>query len=126
MNQRYRHAPMEIRLATSYFERLRGLLFTDPDDLAADALVLVPCSAVHTWLMRYPIDLAFVSKDGQVLKTVMGARPWRARIACAGAAAVLERPSGKASGWPLVGERLMLSAIARPAREHSRDVGGPL
>jgi uncharacterized protein len=48
---------------------------------AGEALVLAPCSSVHTAFMRFPIDLVFVSRDGRVLKTAAAVRPWRIRLA---------------------------------------------
>lgn len=32
------------------------------------AMVIAPCSAVHTFFMQFPIDVIFVAKDGRVLK----------------------------------------------------------
>lgn len=54
-----------LELATTARERLRGLLFTDPDDVTR---LLIPCHDVHTFGMRYPLDIAFISRDGEVLE----------------------------------------------------------
>lgn len=54
-----------LELATTARERLRGLLFTDPDDVTR---LLIPCHDVHTFGMRYPLDIAFISREGEVLK----------------------------------------------------------
>jgi uncharacterized protein len=61
--------------------------------LAGEALVLAPCSSVHTAFMRFPLDLIFVSRDGRVVKTSPGVRPWRIRLAWR-AFAVVELASG--------------------------------
>lgn len=53
-----------LELATSARERLRGMLFRDPDDVTR---LLIPCHDVHTFGMRYPLDVAFISRDGHVL-----------------------------------------------------------
>ena len=53
-----------LELATSACERLKGLLFTDPDDITR---LLIPCHDVHTFGMRYPLDIAFIARDGRVL-----------------------------------------------------------
>ena len=34
-----------------------------------DALILAPCSSVHTAFMRFPLDLVFLDRAGRVLKT---------------------------------------------------------
>jgi hypothetical protein len=56
--------------------RKKGLLGRDsiPDDYA---LIIAPCSAVHTFGMRTPLDLVFVAKNGTVTKTCRGVQPWR-------------------------------------------------
>ena len=55
---------------------------------AGEALVLAPCSAVHTAFMRFPLDLLFLDRAGAVLKTASGVPPWRIRIAWRGFAVV--------------------------------------
>jgi uncharacterized protein len=60
---------------------------------AGDALVLAPCSAVHTAFMRFPLDLLFLARDGRVLKTAVAVPPWRIRLAWRGFA-VVELASG--------------------------------
>ena len=72
--------------------RKRGLLKHDslPD---GSALIIAPSNAVHTFFMRFAIDIAFVAKDGRVLKLRRDVRPWR--IAAAWRAfAVVELPVG--------------------------------
>jgi hypothetical protein len=56
--------------------RRHGLL--GRDGLAdGHALVLAPCGAVHTFGMRFPIDVLFVGPDGCVVKIVEQLRSWR-------------------------------------------------
>ena len=54
-----------LELATTAKERLRGMLFRDPDDVTR---LLIPCHDVHPFGMRYPLDVAFISRDGHVLE----------------------------------------------------------
>jgi uncharacterized membrane protein (UPF0127 family) len=60
---------------------------------AGTALVLAPCAAIHTFFMRFDIDVAYVSRDGRVLKVRQVLRPWRLSAAL-GAHAVIEMPAG--------------------------------
>ena len=56
-------------------------------------MIIAPTSAIHTFKMRFAIDVLFLSKDGRVLKV----RPHmkRGRIAAAWRAfAVVELPAG--------------------------------
>src|SRR5687768_16358421 len=48
--------------------RRRGLLKHTSLD-AGEAMIIAPTNAVHTWFMKFAIDIAFVTRDGRVLKT---------------------------------------------------------
>ena len=56
-------------------------------------MIIAPSNAVHTCFMRFPIDLAFVTREGLVLKTRVHVGPWRLS-ACLRAFAVVELPAG--------------------------------
>ncbi len=72
--------------------RRKGLL--GRESLAeGTALIIAPSNAVHTFFMRFPIDIAFVSKDGRVLK-VRHAVPQRRATLALRAYAVVEMPAG--------------------------------
>ena len=72
--------------------RNRGLLGRDSLD-PGTALVLAPCNSVHTWFMRFPIDLLFVTKAGSVKKVRTRVPPWRIALSW-GVLAVIEFPAG--------------------------------
>src|SRR5215212_10590705 len=76
--------------------RRRGLLGRDglPD---GTALVIAPSNSIHTFFMRFAIDVVFVRRDGQVTK-VRCAVPARRLAASARAFAVVEMAAGGASG----------------------------
>jgi uncharacterized membrane protein (UPF0127 family) len=57
------------------------------------ALVIAPSNAIHTFFMRFDIDVAFVAKDGRILKVRHTMRPWRMAGALRGFA-VIELPAG--------------------------------
>ena len=57
------------------------------------AMIIAPTNAVHTFFMRFPIDIAFVRKDGRILKVRDGVRAWRLAAAW-GAYAVVEMAAG--------------------------------
>src|SRR3954468_24921879 len=72
--------------------RRTGLLGRDSLD-EGSALIIAPCSAIHTFSMRFAIDVLFVSKDGRVLKARTNVRPGRVATAFR-AFAVVELPIG--------------------------------
>ena len=45
------------------------------------ALIIAPCNAIHTWFMRFTIDVVFAAKDGTVVGLRRALRPWRIAVA---------------------------------------------
>jgi uncharacterized protein len=93
--------------AESPLERMRGLL--GRSSLAPDeGILLRPAGSVHTAFMRFPIDVVFVDRDGEVLRVAEALPPWRAASA-RGAKAVVELAAGAAAAAGLTaGQRLAL------------------
>ena len=58
-----------------------------------EAMVIAPTNAIHTFFMRFAIDVAFVARDGRVVKTCASVKPWRVAMALR-AFAVIELPAG--------------------------------
>jgi uncharacterized membrane protein (UPF0127 family) len=59
-----------------------------------EGLHLSPCSSVHTWFMRIPIDVLYLDRDHRVVKIVPALRPWRFSWGARGAHSVFELPAG--------------------------------
>ena len=81
------------KLADRPLARLRGLLGREGLD-SDEGLLLRPASSVHTFFMRFAIDIAYISKDGQVLKMSHSVPPFRICVAPLRAHYALELPSG--------------------------------
>ena len=65
-----------MRIACSFKHRLVGLLRTNA--LAEDeALMLSPGGSIHTFGMRYPIDVAFLDRQLKILRLAPHLPPWR-------------------------------------------------
>lgn len=62
--------------ASSAWERLRGLLGR-PRLGDSEALLLEPCRSVHCLGMRYPLDIAYIDRQGRICKLVYGLKPGR-------------------------------------------------
>ena len=58
-----------------------------------EAMVIAPSNAVHTWFMKFDLDLVFVRRDGRVVKTRAAVKPWRMSAALR-AFAVIEMRAG--------------------------------
>ena len=86
---------VEIEAAFDSKSRNRGLLGRPRLD-DGSALILAPCSSIHTFFMRFAIDVLFVKKDGRVVKMYPALPAWRIAFAL-GAFAAIELPAGTAA-----------------------------
>jgi uncharacterized membrane protein (UPF0127 family) len=84
-----------VSVVDTFFSRLRGLLGT-PILPAGHALLIRPCNSVHTFGMRYSIDVVFLDKNGQVVKVTANLSPL-CMAGCRKAAMALELPVGTAN-----------------------------
>ena len=57
------------------------------------ALIIAPCNSIHTFFMRFAIDVAFVARDGRVVRVSRAVPAWRIRLALR-AFAVVELAAG--------------------------------
>jgi uncharacterized membrane protein (UPF0127 family) len=83
----------ECLVAATPFTRMRGLLGRSSLP-SGQGILLRPASSVHTFFMRFPIDVVFLDGDLRVVEIAADLRPWRA-AGKRGARAVLELPAGE-------------------------------
>ena len=96
-------------IADNPLRRMRGLLGREGLE-SGEGLLLRPASAVHTYFMRFPIDVVFLDRSLVVVGISDSVDPWRARSR-KGAKAVLELPAGESARRGLaVGDQLELAA----------------
>lgn len=98
-----------LRVATTAGARMRGLIGRT-ELTAGEGLLLSPCKQVHTFGMRYPIDVVFCDRTWRVTRVVRAMRPrrvgrveWRARH-------TVELPQGGAARLH-PGDRLQLEPL---------------
>ena len=109
------HVLASAEVAADGRARRRGLLKRDGLE---GALVLRPCRWVHTIGMRFPLDGAFVDRDGAVVKTVRMGRH-RVGFPVAKAAWVIEAEAGAFERWGLsTGDVVELRDGPEPDTEH--------
>jgi len=81
----------EVHLASGPRARLLGLAHLDREE-AGPGLLIPRCSSVHTFGMRFRLDLYFLDEGGDVVAVRRGV-PTRRLAFCGRAKAVLELPS---------------------------------
>jgi uncharacterized membrane protein (UPF0127 family) len=81
-----------LEVADSGAKRNKGLLGRNGLG-AGEGLWIVPCESVHTFFMRFAIDLVYLDRKHKVKKVRSAVGPWRLS-ACFTAHSVLELPAG--------------------------------
>jgi uncharacterized membrane protein (UPF0127 family) len=79
--------------AKGFFARLRGLMYNKKLP-AGQGLLIEPCNSIHTFGMRFSIDVLFLDSAGRILRAVRSLRPGRVFGPVKGGNAVLEMAAG--------------------------------
>ncbi len=84
----------QVEQATTFLQRGRGLMFRAALP-AGGGMLIDPCSSVHMFWMRFPLDIVYVSKTHEVVRVQVGLKPWRiGPLITRGARYVVELPVG--------------------------------
>jgi uncharacterized membrane protein (UPF0127 family) len=77
---------------------------------AGQGLWIVPCRGVHTFAMRFPIDVVYLDGDKVVIHLEENLKPWRLAPVRLRAASVLELPDRTLSSTQTaIGDRIEIS-----------------
>ena len=82
-----------VAVADSLLKRMKGLL-GKKEMLNGEALWIKPCISVHTFFMKFPIDVVFLNKTNRVIATISNLQPNRIARFYLQAISVLELPAG--------------------------------
>jgi uncharacterized membrane protein (UPF0127 family) len=83
----------QLTVAATVFSRAVGLLGRTSLP-RGEGLLISPCKGVHTFFMKFPIDVVFLDGDNRIIATLVDLRPQRLtklRLACR---SILELPAG--------------------------------
>jgi uncharacterized membrane protein (UPF0127 family) len=105
-----------VRVADGFLSRFVGLMGKRslPRD---EGLLIRRCSQVHSFNMRFTIDVVFVNECGVVMRTVPSFRPRRISPLVRGAASALELAQGSIAAH---GIRVGSSILFVPPQEGNR------
>lgn len=97
-------------VADTSAKRRTGLL-KHTEFVRGDGLWIVPCESVHTFFMKFPIDLVYLDKKKVVRKVRHAVPAWRLS-ACLTAHSILELPAGVAAATgTAVGDQLEIQKL---------------
>ena len=104
---RGKHLAMHLEVADTAYTRRKGLL--GRDGLApGSGLWIFPCESVHTFAMRFAIDLVYLDRHCVVKKVRSSVPPGRLS-ACLTARSVIELPAGTVeSTGTMAGDRISI------------------
>jgi len=94
------------RIASGWFDRLRGLLGVR-SMAHPDGLLITHCSSVYSFWMRMTIDVVYLNDGFEVTKVVSRLRPWRISFGGRCTSQTLELPAGTVESLGIApGQRL--------------------
>ena len=101
-------------VADTSAKRRTGLLKHSRLD-PGEGLWITPCESVHTFFMKFAIDLVYLDRNKKVRKVRHAVPPWRLS-ACLTAHSILELPAGTAKQTCTErGDELAIDPVAPPA-----------
>lgn len=95
----------QAKVANTFMSRLIGLMFKE-NMSNFDGLLISQCNSIHTFFMKYSLDLIFLDKDLKVVKVLEDKSPWRMSLMYFSATQVLEVVAGTLDGRISKGDRL--------------------
>ncbi|RJQ31486.1 MAG: DUF192 domain-containing protein [Peptococcaceae bacterium] len=100
-----------VHIASSFSRRLKGLIgkaCLPPEE----AMIILPCNSVHTFFMRFPIDVIFVDKNAVIIHIIEKLKPYKFSPIIKGSYLVIELAAGRiAETGTAVGDQLQLNLM---------------
>ena len=85
----------ELMIARTHWTRFRGLMATDAARFRrGQGLWISPSHGVHTFAMRFPIDVVYLDRERIIIHVEEELKPWRVAAVRIQATSVLELPLG--------------------------------
>jgi len=85
----------ELMIARTHWTRFRGLMATDASRFRrGQGLWISPSHGVHTFAMRFPIDVVYLDRERIIIHVEEELKPWRVAAVRIQATSVLELPIG--------------------------------
>lgn len=104
-----------MKVADSYFKRLKGLMFTKefPEE---NSLQLIPCNQIHTFFMKYMIDALYLDKNNNIIFIDENLKPGKVGKRIKKALSVIELPSGNVKKFNIkIGDLIIIENFIKGA-----------
>ena len=108
----------QLRLAGTHWSRLCGLMGAKAENFpAGSGLWIVPSHGVHTFAMRFAIDVIYLDREKFVVHLEENLKPWRLAPVRLRATSILELPGNTLSSTQTaIGDEIEI-ALGQAARE---------
>lgn len=100
----------DVMVATHTIDRMRGLMFRD-EMPSCKGFLIDPCNSIHTFFMRFDLDIAFMSKENEIVALVREMKPWRLTKLYFKSRKVLEMRAGTMPEYFQVGRKVNIECI---------------
>lgn len=99
----------DVRVANTIFARMKGLLGRKELPVGK-ALWIKPCFSVHTFFMRFPIDVIFLNRQNEVVAVIRDLGPNRVTPLYFKAFSAIELPIGTiADSNTVIGDKINIT-----------------
>lgn len=66
----------DVKAAQNFFARSFGLL-SRKSISDGEGLIIKPCCSIHTFFMKFSIDVLFIERNGNIIALYQNVQPWR-------------------------------------------------
>lgn len=90
----------EVKVAQNFFTRSFGLLLRKSLS-SNEGLIIRPCRSIHTFFMKFPIDVLFVNSKNRIVALYKNVKPYKILPIHLNSFYVVELPSGSISAMSI-------------------------
>jgi len=83
----------ELFIADSFMKRFLGYMLRKAPHY--ESILFKPCNSIHTFFMKFPIDVLFIDENMEVCKKIEGLKPGKIIMPIKNAVVVIESKDGR-------------------------------
>jgi uncharacterized protein len=98
----------ELHIADTFIKRLTGFMFKKEPHY--EAIMIKPCNSIHTFFMKFQIDVLFVNEEMVVIKKIEALKNKKIIMPIKHCATIIEATAGKFKNIK-IGEKITITEI---------------
>jgi uncharacterized membrane protein (UPF0127 family) len=96
---------IKVIKAETFWGRFSGFMFKRN---SLYAILFCDCRSVHTFFMRFSLDIVYLDKENRIVKIIKSLKPFRIALPVRNAVSILEIPSNKNVSKELVAGKKLI------------------